>query len=95
MSKQIETEILITRDYQGVEYADIKIVVIADYAPPCNPRHNDPDDGPECSVDKSFVACEVKSESGEIIFPHGFPICLTNREEDEACEAIIQQEQAA
>lgn len=95
MSKPIETQILISRDHNGVEYADIEVTVIADYAPPCHPRHNDPDDGPDCTVDKSFVSRAVKSESGEVVFPLGFPICLSNTEEDEACEAIIQEQEAA
>lgn len=94
MSKQIETEILISRDYEGVEYADIQVAVIADYAPPCHPRNNDPDDGPECSVNACYVTSEIKSENGAVVFPLGFPICLTNREEDEACEKIMQEEAA-
>jgi hypothetical protein len=87
MSKQTTTEILISRDHNGQEYADIPCEVTGDFYQPNR------SDVAEVSIRTAVVTQAIKAESGEVIFPVGFPVCLTDAEEDRAAQQIIQEEE--
>lgn len=95
MSRQIETQILLNREINGEEIADISVDVIGDYAAPVHPLKNDPDDGPEASVNLAIIAKDAINGAGQVIFKIGERIALNKDEDDLACEALIREGQAA
>ncbi len=89
---RIEIELLIAREHDGVRYEDIPVAVYVDYTPACaQTRFAPQDDAPDCSVVAAFVSRDICGTHGVIVFPMGFPVCLTAREDDEVFEKVSQE----